>query len=1251
MNRPVRALASIAALAALIAAGPPVSAASAAPGQPGATTKATVDSQAGVAWVTLITGDRVAVKAGKPIAFDPADRSRPVRFAKFTQRGDWYVVPSDAASLVGRGTLDRQLFNVTGLVRQGYDDARTKVVPLLAEYKDARAGVAPKGARKARVVPGANLAVLEESKRDADTFWADLTNGSAAPRALDRGIGKVWLNARIQASLDKSVPQVGAPAAWQAGFTGKGVTVAVLDTGYDTDHPDLAGRIAATKNFTPGGTVEDKYGHGTHVSSIALGSGAASQGKYKGVAPDAKLAVGKVLDDSGSGQIDWIIAGMQWAATTAKAKVINMSLGGWPTDGTDPMSQAVNRISRQTGALFVIAAGNSGQDGTISTPAAADDALTVGSVTKTDQLSVFSSRGPRITDNAIKPDIAAPGSDIVAARATGTFPDEAVDENYARLSGTSMATPHVAGAAAILAQQHPDWKGDRIKAALMGTSKALAGLGPNAIGAGRLDLVRATTQPVHSVPGSVSAFLKWPNVAAPPQRKVVTYHNTSAAPVIVRLNLAMTDAAGKPAPAGLATLSTGSLTIPAKGQVAVTVTVKAVAGKVGNYAGILSATGLGGRTVVRTPFGVYQEPERYDLSVALKNQTGGVPAVTYVAVTDLDTGEVAFGETGTKVRLPRGRFTVTAGFLTDRPGLEPNMVLLSHPELQLARNTAITLDGRTAKRLSMRVDQPAASGGLVAVMHLIRASTGEFADVNMVDPRFSEIYAASTPGVRSANYTFGAWRNAEEPVIALTAEAPQRFPVETGWLAEDGPDFSGRLDAVNGGQGRPEDLAKIDAKGKIVMLGLPGDLSWEDLLQRLKNVKAAGGRYGYVIPLMPTSQIASELQARARRAAAEPPEPEPLPLPTFLGRSVTAERLLALTAQGTVTVDLATKQTSKHRYEVVATAPNSIPTALTFDRATKDLAAVRTRYLGHPGVDASRAVHPLTVVNGTVIDPMVFTFAKTGTERTEYFTPGTWIQESFGRVYGDNMVEGPRQLRVGGDHSLDWGKAVFTPTLRGEVTDDLGTHPWVHRTPSLLGVTIPFYSDAAGHTRLPYSDEYPDGEIVGDTGTTTLHRNGKLVGTINTPGQAIFPVIQSDALYTLSATSRRDNPAWPLATTTSAKWTFKSGAWDETPPPLLTVGLDPVLDVNNTAPSGETFSFPATVDRQAGQLGPMRLVVEVSYDDGKTWQLATVAGDGAKWKVTVNHPAAKGYVSLRAMAWESADNWVEQTVIRAYQLR
>jgi subtilisin family serine protease len=379
-------------------------------------------------WVTLITGDRVLVppddSAARPTVDTARRRGAPISYEIYQRAKDWYVVPGDALPDLVANRLDDQLFNVTGLVRQGYDDAHSATLPVLVSYAKtttaAKVVAAAKGTRAGRQLADRRLVALDADRSHPERFWSTLAapKPSAKTALTTAGVQKVWLNARVYASLDQSTTQIGATTAWQAGYTGKGVRIAVLDTGIKADHPDFAGRIAEAKDFTDTGSTNDGFGHGTHVASIAAGSGAASGGRYKGVAPDATLLVGKVIDDSGNGQFDDILAGMEWAAGTAHANVVNMSLGSGPTDGTDPVSQAVNDLSAQYGTLFVVSAGNNFSAGTVSAPSVADAALSVASVGRTDVRSAFSSQGPRAIDGAIKPELAAPGEDIAAAPAT-----------------------------------------------------------------------------------------------------------------------------------------------------------------------------------------------------------------------------------------------------------------------------------------------------------------------------------------------------------------------------------------------------------------------------------------------------------------------------------------------------------------------------------------------------------------------------------------------------------------------------------------------------------------------------------------------------------------------------------------------------------------------------------------------------------------------------------------------------------------
>ncbi len=676
--------------------------------------------------VTLVTGDRVLLPKGDGASASivPGMGRRQIKFLTRRTGGHFYVFPSDALAALGSGRLDRRLFDVTGLVKSRYDDAHRGTVPLIVGYAGASARsagsrLAAAGARQVRSLPSVGGAALSVDKKRAGQFWAGLSRQPNAT-AFGPGITKVWLDGVHHPALDQSVPQIGAPAAWKAGYTGKGVTVGVLDTGIDATHPDLAGQVKQAHNFTDG-PAGDGFGHGTHVASIIAGTAKASNGKYKGVAFDAKLLDGKVCDNDGYCEDSAILAGMQWAAAQ-KATAVNISIGGSDTPGEDPLEEAVGRLTRQTGTLFVIAAGNSGPDDhTIESPGSAEAALTVGAVDKQDNLADFSSRGPRVGDGGIKPDITAPGVDIVAARAAGTELGDPVGDKYVRLSGTSMATPHVAGAAALLAQQHPTWKASRLKPVLTSSAKANPDLSVYEQGAGRVDVAKAIAQTVLGTPVSLSFGLAaWPHTDDKPVTKQVTYRNTAKKAVTLALKVELNRPGGRPAPASAMRVSATSVTVPAGGSASVSVTSDTRHdGPDGAYSGRLVATGPGGDSLA-TPLGVEKEVESYDLTIRHRDRQGKATADAFDMVVGLDNEtflNLEAGDDGTaKVRLPKGTYVLDAD-ISDFESPDPTIVELVQPTVALTQNTTIDADARIARPVTTTVHRSSVRPVLVDVAY------------------------------------------------------------------------------------------------------------------------------------------------------------------------------------------------------------------------------------------------------------------------------------------------------------------------------------------------------------------------------------------------------------------------------------------------------------------------------------------------------------------------------------------------------
>jgi serine protease AprX len=303
------------------------------------------------------------------------------------------------------------------------------------------------------------------------------------------------------------------------GWSGQGVTVALLDTGISG--PDLAARVKPVKNDVTGvsstcvdlsgeGTCRDTYGHGTFMAGIIAGDGSSSGGKYTGIAPKANLVSIKVASADGSADVSTVLAGIQWAVSFKDRygiKVLNLSLG---TDSTqrwavDPLNYAVER-AWAAGIAVVVSASNRGPaPGTISKPADDPWVITVGAVDDRGTTSVsddvspdFSGRGPT-SEGLAKPDLAAPGANLVSLRSVGSSIDNQYPQRiagaYHQGSGTSMSAAVVSGAAALVLSAHPGMTPNRLKYSLTSTTRRAAKTDPMAVGSGVVDAYNALNAP------------------------------------------------------------------------------------------------------------------------------------------------------------------------------------------------------------------------------------------------------------------------------------------------------------------------------------------------------------------------------------------------------------------------------------------------------------------------------------------------------------------------------------------------------------------------------------------------------------------------------------------------------------------------------------------------------------------------------------------------------------------------------------
>ena len=384
--------------------------------------------------------------------------------------------------------------------------------------------------------------------RNVGVMVVDLPLGAVDSLAQIEGLDYVapdrpvtGLASQLETTTGAALAYGGTTSLWNfSGIDGSGVGVAVLDSGIDPSHVDLRDetkgirRVVFSWDFTGRGSLDDPYGHGTHIAGIIAGDGSASYtaGRdYTGMAPGASLINFKVLDERGHGYISSVVAAIDQAISLRNVyniKVINLSLAAPPIDSyvNDPMCRAVERAAR-AGIVVVAAAGNFGQDsngnrvyGGITSPGISPSAITVGAtltrgtdIRSDDIVAPYSSRGPTLShttdpvsgqvvyDDLAKPDLVAPGTRIVSLERSSnylvaSYPVLHVDtgnnvnnkSRYMVLTGTSMATGVVSGAVALMAQANPGLTPNQVKAILMYSAQIMDGPDLFEQGAGMLNV-------------------------------------------------------------------------------------------------------------------------------------------------------------------------------------------------------------------------------------------------------------------------------------------------------------------------------------------------------------------------------------------------------------------------------------------------------------------------------------------------------------------------------------------------------------------------------------------------------------------------------------------------------------------------------------------------------------------------------------------------------------------------------------------
>jgi subtilisin family serine protease len=1214
--------------------------------------------------MTLVTGDVVTstVETGRErtVSVRPAPRPSgvPVTFSTFADGDHFYVIPSDAAPYLASDALDRRLFDLTSLT------GLNGVPPVIVQYAGRPAP--PTLSRSATALPGTTV-TLESIGAVATSgagVWSTLT-GSARANRLAAGVRKVWLDSKVSASLDVSVPQIGAPQVWAAGYDGTGVKVAILDTGLDQSHPDMAGKVVASQNFSEEASTADGNGHGTHVASIVTGTGAASGGTYRGVAPGASLMIGKVLNDSGSGLMSWAIDGMEWAAHNG-ADVVNLSLSAPATDGTDPGSLAVDALSAETGTLFVIASGNDYSDAAVGTPGAATAALTVGAVDDQDALADFSNRGPRRGDAAVKPNITAPGVGIIAARAAGTSLGSPLDDHYTSLSGTSMATPHVAGAAALLAQAHPDWTGDRLKDALVSTAKP-GSYTAYQQGAGRVDAAKAFAQRVYGP--ATADFGKVPDPSTEPAVRTLEYRNDTDAAVTLGLAVSGSGWDGRAVPATAAQLSATTLTIPPNGTASADLTLDPAQLDGGVYSGVVAATGPAGITV-RTPWSLYEAGDTHTLNTSLLDRRGrsaGVGAPIWVVKTDegFNANDPfrswnyfawSDGDGAASFDLAPGVYDVYAQITTwELTATESTVAIAS--EVRVGADTSVTLDAREAKRRNPQVgeDVDLLMGEIGVIRH---TPDGREFRIGALFDQSTEWQLYTTPSAKpqlgwAESYT--KWVYGSSLVRVGDGLHPEYWPHAAG------PALAGRrtLPVVYAGDNTEAELAAAKGKLALVRIPIPPDEPFGygyflNELQRVTDIAAAAGVAGVIA-------YADTPGAQAHQVRAEPI------LQLGLSRTEGEALRTSLERQPGKRLTVDGRLSPERVYHLRLGYDGGYPATGDPVIGKQELASIPAVYHSDspqqegqlawfafsPNMpDSSQLTVPLWA-------PASWTELIASRGEPLRWTRQTWLEDTALRIW-DVFQPGERRT------TETW----FESPVSYGALDVAGPYP------TTLTCTFCRQGDrfASGQYRIDASGRHyefawfdpPEVHLYGADGTEVPRQGSTWKWFQLAPGAATYRL-------TMRYTQPGSAPT-ALATRIDTEWVFRSEPpqagtlqpaytcpfANNTSPcaadPLLQLRYDLGLSPANTAPADDWFGFDIAAGPLSGavdQTPASAMQVWYSTDDGATWQPASVRRKGKDtFGVSLRNPRIEdgtGYVSLRFRASNSGGS-VDQTVQRAYRL-
>lgn len=1236
----------------------------------------------GSATIRLITGDIVHVSPdGDVTGVDVGPRSDGAvpQIATYKASSQTYVIPSDVRFMIG-DQLDRELFNVSKLASYDLDDGAIPVIVAAADDLGLTPDVSDMGVDVTNTLDIASAQTgLADVSTDAGPapVWGLLDQLDTMPTSAEDPVSsttKVWLDQRYTMDLppveaanpDTSAPEwmtiIGASDAHMAGYTGEGVLVGVVDTGIDKNHPDLVGQVVAEQDFSGAGFPEDQMGHGTFVASEIAGTGAASNGVYMGVAPDAKLINARVLDDAGNGSDSGIIAGVEWAASQG-ADIINMSLGDKAVldAGTSFMSQAINRISQQYGCLIVVAAGNNGAQQSVSSPGTADEALTVGATFQDGTLAWFSSTGPRRGDGAVKPEIMAPGVATAVldengnvADATGITGAEAGGQGYVSMMGTSMAAPLVAGAAALVKQSDPTLDRTEIRARLMASAQPL----PISVfeqGAGLVNINQAIAQPVTTTPtqlnfggfplpypGSATQTLTYTNHGPQP----LTFDLTTELVFTQSLGLATISSDGEPeleavrsdviaraeaSMSGQIDLSVDSLTIPVGGTALVNVTVDPSAFEDGYVGGYLIATSEDG-TQLRTPIGWANEPQTYNLTITATDHTGAAfsdgesPVISVVNAATGETQEVNVTTPTVTVAVLPGDYAVIAYSLSQNydGGYDQNMIL--SPLTTIASDTSITMDGTTAQPVTISTPQPAVVSSFAGVVKFQKPGSDARAEWQQgisVDALSSaSVYITATTDPSWSVLASGmATASMVEVSLDDCGGTPMPLTIINSGLAAGQYEFA--LDDVVDG------LASHADPGTVALIDWEGENLTTPTLSYLITDAQNAGYAAVIVDMDRASYWRNSL-----------PDDHP-GYPVFLTTRETGDRLR--TSQH---VNMLVRGQADYSYILTQEFYDlTQPLALVGDDQTT--ATVQIKHQGMEGMSWEDAYYSLPTQTAWMLGTTYY--IQNVSSYTAYVTTGRFVRitaDTGAQGHGTVTLKRDTVYEVGDTESVVFGTQVQSPGLTA-------VRGFIERVGDTVRGPVPLFIDGQGMPEVGRDSGF---------GLVDLTLTDVTTGTTLYDGHDVLSSFSAENLdpgsHTYQLDERTLSSVRTLSSDVTSRWTWQSEHTDESHQPLRDIWYElPGLDADNAGSEEQRIVVHSNQQINTDFLPIENIGLQASTDDGATWDEIDVHFVGTAlnpdgWK---DDDLYEGTIPGEAGQMVSLRSWVsgggssfDQTVMNAY---